>query len=61
VYSLDRRLGGPQSRFEQHGEENNLAPTGTRTRTPYIYGFVLFKSDVDCGEMTRSSSLIGAP
>jgi hypothetical protein len=33
-YPLDRRLGGPQSRSEGHGEEKILDPTGTRTPTP---------------------------
>jgi hypothetical protein len=30
-YPLDRRLGGPQSRSGQRGEEKVLDPTGTRT------------------------------
>jgi hypothetical protein len=33
-YPLDRRLGGPQSRSGQFGEEKILGPTGTRTPTP---------------------------
>jgi hypothetical protein len=33
-YPLERRLGGPQSRFERRGEEKNLHPTRTRTPTP---------------------------
>jgi hypothetical protein len=32
-YSLDRRLGGPQSRSGRRGEEIILDPTGTRTPT----------------------------
>jgi hypothetical protein len=36
-YPLDRRLGGPQSRSGQHGEEKILAPTGTRTPTPRLF------------------------
>jgi hypothetical protein len=28
---LDRRLGGPQSRYGRRGEEKILDPTGTRT------------------------------
>jgi hypothetical protein len=31
---LDRRLGGPQSRSGQRGEEKILDPTGTLTPTP---------------------------
>jgi hypothetical protein len=34
-YSLDRRLGGLQSRSGRHGEIKILAPTGTRTPTPW--------------------------
>jgi hypothetical protein len=30
-YPLYRRLGGPQSRSERHGEEKNLASAGNRT------------------------------
>jgi hypothetical protein len=30
-YSLDRRLGWPQSRSGHYREEKNLAPTGNRT------------------------------
>jgi hypothetical protein len=30
-YPLDRRLGGPQSRYGRCGEEENLAPAGNRT------------------------------
>jgi hypothetical protein len=33
-YSLDRGLGGPQSRSGRRGEEKILDPTGTRTPTP---------------------------
>jgi hypothetical protein len=33
-YSLDRRLGEPQSRCERRGEEKILDPTRTRTPTP---------------------------
>jgi hypothetical protein len=33
-YQLDKRLGGPRNQSGRHGEENNLAPTGTRTPTP---------------------------
>jgi hypothetical protein len=33
-YPLYRRLGGPQSRSEQCGEEKILDPIGTRARTP---------------------------
>jgi hypothetical protein len=33
-YPFDRRLGGPQSRSGQRGEEKILDPTGTRTPTP---------------------------
>jgi hypothetical protein len=33
-YALDRRLGGPQSRSGQFGEEKILDPTGIRTPTP---------------------------
>jgi hypothetical protein len=33
-YPLNRRFGGPQSRFGRHGEEKILDPTGTRTPTP---------------------------
>jgi hypothetical protein len=29
-YPLDRRLGGPQSRYGRCGEEKNLAPAGNR-------------------------------
>jgi hypothetical protein len=29
-YSLDRGLGGPQNQSGRHGEEKNLAPTGTQ-------------------------------
>jgi hypothetical protein len=32
--SSKRRLGGPQSRSEQHGEAKILDTTGTRTPTP---------------------------
>jgi hypothetical protein len=32
-YSLDRRLGGPQSQSGRRGEEKILDPTGTRTPT----------------------------
>jgi hypothetical protein len=32
-YSLDRRLGGPQSRFGRRGEEKDLALAGTRALT----------------------------
>jgi hypothetical protein len=31
---LDRRLGGPQSRFGRFGEEKILDPTETRNPTP---------------------------
>jgi hypothetical protein len=31
---LDKRLGGPQYRFERYGKEKNLAPTETRTPDP---------------------------
>jgi hypothetical protein len=31
---LDRKLGGPQSRFGRRGEEKILDPTGTRNPTP---------------------------
>jgi hypothetical protein len=34
-YPLDR-LGGPQNRPEQYGEERMLGPSGTRTPTPYV-------------------------
>jgi hypothetical protein len=34
-YPLDRRLGGPQNRYGRRGEEENLAPTGTRSPTPW--------------------------
>jgi hypothetical protein len=34
-YPLQRRLGGPQSRYGQHGEEKILDPTGTWTPTPW--------------------------
>jgi hypothetical protein len=33
-YPLDRRLGGPQSRYGRRGEEKILDPTGTRTPNP---------------------------
>jgi hypothetical protein len=33
-YPLNRRLGGPQSRFGRLGEDKILDPTGTRTPTP---------------------------
>jgi hypothetical protein len=33
-YPLDRKLGGPQSRSGQCGEEKILDPIGTRTPTP---------------------------
>jgi hypothetical protein len=33
-YSLDRRLGGPQSRPGSYGEVKILGPTGTRNPTP---------------------------
>jgi hypothetical protein len=33
LYSLDKRLGGPHSRFGRRGEEKFLDPTGTRTPT----------------------------
>jgi hypothetical protein len=33
-YTLDRGLGGLQSRSGRHGKEKNLAPHGTRTLTP---------------------------
>jgi hypothetical protein len=36
-YSLERRLGGPQSRSGLRGEEKNLEPTGTRTPTRYTH------------------------
>jgi hypothetical protein len=32
--SLNRRLGGPQSRFGRYGEVKIVDPTGTRTPTP---------------------------
>jgi hypothetical protein len=35
-YPLDRRLGGPQSRSGQRGEEQILDPTGTRIPTPSV-------------------------
>jgi hypothetical protein len=34
-YLLDRRLGRPQSRSGQHKEVKIVAPTGTRTPTPW--------------------------
>jgi hypothetical protein len=34
-YPLDRRLGGSLNEYGQLGEEKNLAPTGTRTPTPW--------------------------
>jgi hypothetical protein len=33
-YPMDRRLGGPQSQYERHGEEKIHDRTGTRTPTP---------------------------
>jgi hypothetical protein len=33
-YTLDRRLGGPQSRTGRCGEEKILYPKGTQTPTP---------------------------
>jgi hypothetical protein len=36
LYSLDRTLGGPQSRCGRRGEEKNLSPIGTRTSTPRL-------------------------
>jgi hypothetical protein len=30
-YPLDRKLGGPQSRYRRYREEKNLAPAGIRT------------------------------
>jgi hypothetical protein len=33
-YQLDRRLGGPQSRFGRHGEEKILECTEAQTPTP---------------------------
>jgi hypothetical protein len=33
-YPVDRRLGRPQNLSGRHGEEKNLAPTGTQTPTP---------------------------
>jgi hypothetical protein len=35
-YSLDRRLGGPQSRSGRRGEEKILEPTGTRNSDPSV-------------------------
>jgi hypothetical protein len=32
-YSLERRLGGPQNRSGQYGEEKIIGRTGTRTPT----------------------------
>jgi hypothetical protein len=34
-YPLDRRLSGPESPSGRHGEVKILAPTGTRTPTPW--------------------------
>jgi hypothetical protein len=34
--TLDRRLGGPQSRSGRRGEENILDPTGTRNSDPSV-------------------------
>jgi hypothetical protein len=36
-YPLDRRLGGPQSRSGQRGEEKLLDPTRTRTPIPRLF------------------------
>jgi hypothetical protein len=33
-YPLDRRLGAPQSRSEERGEEKILDPTGTENSNP---------------------------
>jgi hypothetical protein len=35
-YPLDRRLGGPQSRFGQYQEVKIIDPPGTRTMIPVI-------------------------
>jgi hypothetical protein len=40
-YPLDMRLGGPQNRSGQRGEEKNLAPTGARTPTPLVVGVLV--------------------
>jgi hypothetical protein len=41
-YTLDMRLGGPQSRYERCGEEKNLALPGIE---PGVYGSVARNSD----------------
>jgi hypothetical protein len=35
-YTLDRRLGGPQSRSGRRGDKNILEPTGTRNSNPSV-------------------------
>jgi hypothetical protein len=35
-HTLNRRLAGPHNRSGRHGEEKNLAPTGTRTPTSSV-------------------------
>jgi hypothetical protein len=42
-YTLDRRLGGPQSRSERHGEVKILNCTGTRTPTPLVVQLVAIR------------------
>jgi hypothetical protein len=36
LYPLDRRLCWPRNRSGRHGEEKNLAPSGTRTPIPSV-------------------------
>jgi hypothetical protein len=56
-YSLDRRLGGPQSRSRRRGEEKILDPTRTRTPaprsfSPYFFFFKLAAWDFGyCGHL----------
>jgi hypothetical protein len=41
-FSLDMRLGGPQSRSGHFGEEKHLAPTGNRTSAVHIFQCTLY-------------------
>jgi hypothetical protein len=53
---LDRRLGGPQSRSERHGEERNLDLTGTRTQIALTVDTIkenMEGKNVDKNEMRR--------
>jgi hypothetical protein len=47
-YPLDRRLGGPQNRSGQRGEEKIFDPTGTRTPTPRLLYRLLEGTDTMC-------------